>query len=98
MTFSTKHQPHSSPGSNDRMIGCPERLKCAVACLFFELSQQPTWPQVMHRRRWTHESPTRRQSSQPAAPAVTSRIWSRWLHPLIASQPTTQGLESVSYT
>src|SRR5437588_1725015 len=31
-----------------------------------ELSQQPTWPQVRHSRRWTHDVPARRHSSHPA--------------------------------
>jgi len=28
-------------------------VKVFVACLFFEESQQPTWPQVMHKRKCT---------------------------------------------
>ena len=48
------------------MIGwCVER-KCFVACLFFESSQHPTWPQVRQRRRCTQVSPMARHSSQPA--------------------------------
>ena len=62
------------------MIGCPVAWKCFVACLFFELSQHPTCPQVMHMRRWTHVSPVFRQSSQPFEPGFTSWIWSRCVH------------------
>jgi len=29
-------------------IGCLVEWKCFVACLFFEESQQPTWPQLKH--------------------------------------------------
>src|SRR5262249_22039319 len=58
------------------MIGCRVLWKCLVACLFFELSQQPTWPQVMHSRRWTHRSPIFRQSPQPVELGLTVRIWS----------------------
>jgi hypothetical protein len=43
-------------GFSEVMIGCPIALKCLVACLFLESSQQPTWPQVRHRRRCTHVS------------------------------------------
>src|SRR5687768_10883206 len=39
------------------MMGWPVALKCPVACLFFELSQQPTLPQAMHIRRCTQSSP-----------------------------------------
>src|SRR5579864_9152998 len=67
------------------MIGCPVALKWAVACLLGDESQQPTWPHVMHSRRWTHRPPMRRQSSQPWADGVTSRIWSRWLQTLWGS-------------
>ena len=44
----------------------------AVACRFGELSQQPTWPQCMHRRRCTHPEPMRTHSSQPSPDGVTS--------------------------
>jgi hypothetical protein len=54
-------------------MGCSEfPRQCAVACRLGELSQQPTWPQIMHIRRCTHESRVRRQSSQPFADGV---IW-----------------------
>jgi hypothetical protein len=39
---SSKHQHQSSPGWTERMSGWPLLLKCAVACLFGEESQQPT--------------------------------------------------------
>lgn len=54
-----------SPGSNERMTGWSTVLACFLACLFLELSQQPTWPQVKHSRRCTHSSPDFRHSSQP---------------------------------
>ena len=47
--------------------------KCAVACLFGESSQQPTWPQVRHMRRCSHRLPLLRHSSQPSALGVT--VW-----------------------
>jgi hypothetical protein len=56
------------------MIGCRVALKCLVACLFLLESQQPTCPQLRHSRKCTHVSPVRRQSSQPGALGVTSRI------------------------
>ncbi len=51
-------------------------LKCFVACLFLEESQQPTWPQVKHIRRCTQVSPVFKQSSQPSADGTTLRILS----------------------
>src|SRR5947207_11145185 len=74
---STKHQPQLSPGSNERTIGCCVFLKCALACLFFESSQQPTCPQLKHSRKCTQLSPVRRHSSQPSARGVTGRICSK---------------------
>src|SRR6266478_147532 len=62
------------------MIGWCTLWKCAVACRFGELSQQPTWPQDMHSRRCTQRPPVLRQSSQPSPLAVTSRTWSRCVH------------------
>src|SRR5215207_6069356 len=63
------------------MIGCVVAWKCFVACLFFEESQHPTWPQMRQSRRWTQVSPICRHSSQPwGVRGVTSRIWSRWVH------------------
>src|SRR5689334_15480269 len=61
------------------MIGWLVAWKCLVACLFLELSQQPTWPQVSHRRRWTQVSPIFRQSSQPFPLGVTSWRPRTWL-------------------
>lgn len=60
------------------MIGWLVAWKCAVACLFGELSQQPTCPQVRQIRRWTHQSPVLRHSSQPRALGVTLRIECKW--------------------
>jgi hypothetical protein len=48
-----------------------------VAWRFGDESQQPTWPQVMHIRRWTHQLPMRRHSSQPSAEGRTSRMSAR---------------------
>src|ERR1700761_5431672 len=64
------------------MIGWPIDLKCAVACLPSELSQQPMWPQVWHIRRWTQRIPSWRHSSQPSTSSGRSRYWteSRWEH------------------
>src|SRR6185437_2955996 len=56
------------------MMGCLERWKCLVACLFLEESQQPTWPQVRQIRRCSHSSPLLRHSSQPLALGVTLAI------------------------
>src|SRR5437763_16403330 len=63
------------------MIGCDVSWKCAVACLFGELSQQPIFPQLWHMRRCTHQPPVFRHSSQPATSAGTSVTWisSRWV-------------------
>ena len=66
-TSSTKHQAQSSPGSIDRITGCPRAAACLLACLFLESSQQPTFPQVRHMRRCTQRSPRARQSSQARA-------------------------------
>ena len=33
-------------------MGWPVVWKCFVTCLFLKLSQQPTWPQLMHSLRW----------------------------------------------
>src|SRR6202007_2131056 len=56
------------------MIGCWVAWKCFVACLFFEESQQPTWPHVRQRRRCTQSSPNARHSSQPSVLGETGRI------------------------
>ena len=79
---STKHHFQSSLGSKDRTIGCSVEWKCLVACLFFDESQHPTWPQIRQRRKCTQESPIFRQSSQPTALGFTSSWTSlRCLHP-----------------
>src|SRR6516225_1301181 len=49
------------------MIGWRVAWKCLVAWRFGESSQQPTWPQVRHKRRWTHGEPIFKHSSQPSA-------------------------------
>ena len=41
-SWSTLHQSQYSPGSSERITGWRVDWKCAVACLFFELSQHPT--------------------------------------------------------
>src|SRR5690242_8167532 len=48
--------------------------KCWVACLFFEESQQPTWPHDRQRRRCAQVSPICRHSWQPVLPGVTSCV------------------------
>src|SRR5207302_3468176 len=62
------------------MIGCFAARKCLVACLFLDSSQQPTCPQVRHRRRCTHVSPILRHSSQPLLRGRLVLTRSRWLH------------------
>lgn len=62
----TKHQRHDSPGSNDRITGCPVSAACPLACLAGEESQQPTCPQARQSRRCTQVPPSARQSSQPS--------------------------------
>jgi hypothetical protein len=69
-----RRNTHPSGGSYPSMIGWPVLLKCLVAWRFGELSQQPTWPQVRHSRRWTQAEPVFRHSSQPSALGVTSRM------------------------
>src|SRR5947209_6878902 len=59
--------------------------KCLVACLLFEESQQPTWPQVRQRRRWTQRSPILRHSSQPDECGCTFLISFTCGHPFIIS-------------
>ena len=49
------------------MIGCPASPACLLAWRFGDESQQPTFPQVRHNRRWTHQPPIFRHSSQPSA-------------------------------
>src|SRR6186713_1271607 len=63
------------------MIGWPVAWKCLVACLFGELSQQPTWPQVRQSRRCTQREPVFRHSSQPSALGVTSWMSAACLQP-----------------
>src|SRR5665647_1047616 len=64
------------------MIGCCVALKCFVACLFFESSQQPTWPQVRQMRRCIHSSPMARHSWQPSALGCQEclAIGDEWMH------------------
>src|SRR4051794_10468368 len=61
-------------------MGCSVVWKCLVACLFFELSQQPMWPHSVQNRRWTHVSPISRHSTQPVPEGFTSWTVSRWVH------------------
>jgi hypothetical protein len=65
------------------MMGCFVARKCFVACRLGDSSQQPTWPHSRQRRRWTHQDPVSRHSSQPAALGLTSRMVSRWVQPVI---------------
>ena len=72
---------NSFPGVTDFIIGWSFTSKCLVACLFFELSQQPTCPHDRHIRSATQLSPVTMQSSHTVSSfAVTSLISSRWLH------------------
>src|SRR5262245_62385804 len=70
------------------MTGCPVAFACAVAWRFGELSQQRIRPQLVHRRRCTHQPSTSRQSSHPGISAGTSAnsIVSRWLQ-VVATSP-----------
>ena len=52
-------------------MGWPVCSKCPVACLPFEESQQPTWPQTRHIRNSTHDCPAARHPSQPLVFGVT---------------------------
>jgi hypothetical protein len=54
-------------------------MKWAVAWRFGELSQQPTCPHLVHRRRCSQVAPIRVQSSQPVEFAVASSMLSRWV-------------------
>src|SRR5712672_2228352 len=60
------------------MRGCLERLKCLVACLFFDESQQPTCPHSRHSRRWTHVSPVLMHSSQTSVSVDLNLICFKW--------------------
>src|SRR5215471_9630156 len=64
-------------------MGCLVEWKCLVACLFFDESQHPTWPHVIHSRKCTQRSPLFRHSSQPAECGVTTRISFVCVHPSI---------------
>src|SRR5712664_67358 len=75
-----KHQLQSSPGSNDEMIACLELRKCLRAWRFLESSQQPTCPQVLHKRRCTQVSPMARHSWQPSPPGITALTVLRCVH------------------
>src|SRR6202022_1188060 len=66
-----------SPGSSDLTTGWAVARKCLVACLFFDESQHPTWPQTSHSRRCTQVSPIFRHSSQPLVCGRGFRISSR---------------------
>src|SRR6266571_6090746 len=81
ISSSMKQYSQRSPGSNDRTIGWMPGAAWARAWRFFESSQQPTCPQLMHRRRWTHSSPEAKHSSQPSGVrGWTSLIAPRWRH------------------
>src|ERR1035438_8303416 len=64
----------------DRIKGCRTARKCLVACLFLEESQQPTWPQIKHKRRCTQRSPISTHSGQTCVPVVVIFTSSRCLH------------------
>src|SRR5580658_9771776 len=72
----------------DRMMGCLTAWKCFVACLFFDESQQPTWPHSRHMRRCTQRSPSFRHSSQPfGVRGTTLWIWLRCVQDGMAAPP-----------
>jgi hypothetical protein len=74
---STKHQIQRSPGSMERISGCFTAWKCLVACLFFEESQQPIWPQIRHKRKCSQRSPIATHSGQTCVVVVVIFISSR---------------------
>src|SRR6185369_11291653 len=86
-TSSTKHHIQFSPGSIDCITGCLVALKCLVACLFFDESQQPTCPHSRHSRKCTHVSPIFRHSSQPFVCGRTSLMWLMCEQPLLMTWP-----------
>ncbi len=77
---------------DDRMAGLVEmRARVAVR----GSSQQPTWPQVRHSRKWTHGLPIFRHSSQPLALGVTSRDLVRMRAFLVAVQAFASSFRAV---
>src|ERR1700722_18847090 len=56
------------------MTGGPEAeaCACAVACLLIDWSQHPMWPHCAQRRRWSHQPPASRHSTQPVPLGGTS--------------------------
>src|SRR5579864_9677799 len=80
------------------MMGCLVWWKCFVACLFFESSQQPTWPHVRHSRRCTHVSPIARHSSQPVLFGSSVRTKFRWSHSAGIARSSQRTLPGVSAT
>ena len=81
------------------MMGWAVAWKCLVACWLGEESQQPTCPQVRHRRKWTHGEPIFRHSSQPSALGVTSRICVVWVQTAVIklSNPCGQSEKKEKY-
>src|SRR5208283_5347955 len=71
----------------ERISGWAVLWKCLVACLFFDESQQPTWPQDRHIRRCTQRSPVFTQSSQTRVVGSVTRIPSRCVHCVIVPVP-----------
>jgi hypothetical protein len=65
-TSSGKHHDQVSPGSSERISGCPLSCACARAWRLGESSQQPTLPHSRQIRRCSHRPPLTRQSSQPS--------------------------------
>ena len=53
VSWSTKHQRQSSPGSAERITSWPAVAWWALACRSGEESQQAMWPQTTHIRRCT---------------------------------------------
>src|SRR5437868_9231101 len=74
------------------MMGWPVPFACLVACLFFDESQQPTWPQLSQRRKWTHVSPILRHSSQPLLLGRGFLIWSRCVQTCVVDIASSRGL------
>src|SRR5215469_1488046 len=64
----------------ERMRGWEAWWKCLVACLFFDESQQPTWPHSRQSRKCTQVSPVFTQSSHTCVSVLVNLICLRCEH------------------
>ena len=68
----------------------PAARKCAVACRFGLMSQQPIWPQARHCRRWTQVPPDSTQAGRRGAagrPGGGLEVLAGRCHGLVPSCP-----------